>query len=98
MKVYVVYLTELIDCATFIKILGVYSSNEKAIERVNNFELYELEDRFCEDEIAEGGLRVFNHNNGYLDAHLDYDFHEVTINVKETDLDKDCNLEIFNIS
>jgi len=95
MKVYIVTLKEFLDCETTIKILGIYSKEELAIHKVFDFEVNELDDMFEEDELDL--LEVNNHNNGYLEAHLNDGFHEVWIDTKETELNYDLNLELLKI-
>jgi len=95
MKVYIVSLKEFVDCETTIFILGAYSSIENAINKVYEFEVNELDDLFSNEELDS--LEVNNHNNGYLEAHLNDGFHEVWIDTQEVELDTDLNLELLKI-
>lgn len=97
MKVYIVYFHEEVDCESTTKILGVFSSNEKAIDRVNQFEIEELDDFFTEEEVEKCGYEVNNHNNGYLEAHLNYDYHEININTKEVEVDSNLDWDIMKV-
>mgnify|MGYP003290505964 CR=1 FL=1 len=94
MKVYVLHSTELLESEIcIVRMLGVFSTVAKVIEKVKDFETNELDRVFLE---FEGEPIVDNHNNGYLHAYINDDFHELYIDYREIELDDtSANIGVF---
>lgn len=91
MKVYVVYESyygELIqDTGDSTKIIGVYSSLEKAKEKVNNIVQADLENNYVLDDETEN---IINENGGYFRLFYNNQenwacYYEVVTEVREVD-------------
>lgn len=96
MKVYAVIQTTATEVEGKVKIRGIFSTETKAIDFVNQIDL--TDDGEMLNFFSKEDFVMDNHNNGYLRAYLEDDYAEFIIDTYEIEVDNETIIrEIFNV-